>query len=84
MEDQSIPPVGIDQPVFRPTPKPNDTGTGQPLAKPIRQSAPQVRTQRLHPRDSVPVEHARKSADGRLDFGKLRHPADMADQPQAR
>ena len=65
-------------------PKPGHARAGQPLAKVDRQRSAQVGAARLDPVDAPALEHARKAADGGLDFGKLGHRRDMAEAPQAR
>jgi len=80
VEHQGVVPIGIDEPVLRPPAKPGHQRPSQTLAEVDRQSSPEIRSPGLDARDSAPPQHPLKSANGGLDFRKLRHdPHDMAD-----
>ena len=84
VKDERVAAIGVDEAVFRSPPEPDDPGSRKPLAKVLRHRPPEVCASELNLRDPTPIQHARKPANGGLDFGKLWHSADMADQPQAR
>ena len=84
VEDHRIVAVGMDQPVFRAPSKAGDFCTSQPLAEVLGKGSAQVRSTRFDARDPSTLQHPLKPADGRFNFGKLRHCGDMADGCQAR
>src|SRR4029079_10502846 len=84
VEDHRVVPTGMDQSVFRAPPETGDPRTGEPLAKVLRERPSQVCPASFKPRDPPALEDMSQSANGGLDFGKLRHRPDMAKAPQPR
>jgi hypothetical protein len=74
----------VDEAIFCSATQSSDPGAREPLAEILREGAAQIRAPCLDPRDAAALQHAGKSANRRLDFGKLRHRRDMAEEAQAR
>ena len=73
MEDKRVAAIRVNEPVFRSSSEADHRRASQPLAKILRHAVPQVRPPRLNAPDAPPFEDSLETADGRLDFGKLRH-----------
>lgn len=73
MEDQRIPPVHGDQPIFGPAGKPRHRSACQPLPQIERYRPAQVGATRFHRCQHLPLQHRTKASDGGFDFGKFRH-----------
>jgi hypothetical protein len=84
MKDQGVVAIGIDEPVFGSPAKSDDASPGHPLAQVDRKRAPEIGAPRLDIRQAPAIEHARQSANRRLDFRKFRHSGHMAKRAQAR
>jgi demethylmenaquinone methyltransferase/2-methoxy-6-polyprenyl-1,4-benzoquinol methylase len=75
MDNQAVAAISIYHAIFRAAAEPDDASAGEALAEIVRKCSPQIGPPRLHPRNPPALQHVGKAADGRLDFGKLRHGA---------
>jgi hypothetical protein len=73
MEDHGVAAIGIDQAIFGAPAQPRDAGTGQALAKIRGEGAAQVRSAQVERLDTPSFENRDQPANGRFDFGQLRH-----------
>src|SRR5579884_1883063 len=73
MKHERVTAIGVEQTVFGAAAEPEDASSRQPLPEIHGQSPAKVRPPRLDAGDAPAVEDTRKTADGGLDFGKLRH-----------
>src|SRR3546814_9226581 len=64
MEDQRIPPVHGDQPIFGPAGKPRHRSACQPLPQIERYRPAQVGATRFHRCQHLPLQHRTKASDG--------------------
>src|SRR6185503_5183108 len=73
VEDQAVAAIRVDDAVFGATMQADDASAGQPLAEVDGKRTPEVGTPCLDASDPTPIQHSRKAAYGRLDFGELGH-----------
>jgi hypothetical protein len=57
VEDEAVPAVGVDQPIFGAPPEPDHSSTGQPLAEVDRQRPAKIRPARLDRRQPPTLKH---------------------------
>ena len=84
MEDQAVGAVGVDEAELSATAKRGDPGARQPLAEIGGKGAAKVGAPQLDVGNALSKQHCLQAANGRFDFGKLRHGDDMAEPRQGR
>ena len=84
VKDYRVAAIGVDETIFRAAAEPRHESPRKALTEVFRESMAQVRSPRLDAGDPPALEDAFQSANGSLDFGKLRHRRDMAKAQQAR
>ena len=84
MEHKRIAAIGADQAIFGAASKLSDPRSGETLPEIHRKRPPEVGPPSFDPSDPPSNEDPFQTADGSLDFGKLRHRRDMAKGTQPR
>jgi hypothetical protein len=84
VENQGIPPVGADKPIFGPAAKSGNPRSRQTLSKIDGKRPAQIGPSRFDSCDALSVQHALQTADRGFDFRELWHRDDMAKARQAR
>jgi demethylmenaquinone methyltransferase/2-methoxy-6-polyprenyl-1,4-benzoquinol methylase len=67
--------IGVDQPIFRPPAEPRHQSSSEALAKINGKRSPKVGAPGFDTANAASLQHLGQAADGRFDFGKLRHRA---------